>query len=267
MEVQLKLFSPSAKTKVSFLSLIQSIGRFSDPGGYGAEHSPSSSALLNLAPWLRKWKIPNHCHSKKRDENSPLSCLEFLGNDTTENWIKSVAIDMQMLQSFTAPGQRWLHFHVGFAHKYVDYLSAPASTKMIAADVQTEQAKSTNKWRLVEQALPFPCFWFVFPSGTHKAQAKQDPSGCMCGRPIWFSPKVTAAGFSLRDVTAITWWEPRLEPGHARDGSIPAAHQSEGCCQRKGHPRRGSTAVKENLLNSSCCPTLNTNVVVLILLD
>lgn len=218
--------------------------------------APSSSALLYLAPRLRIWKNPNQHHCKKRHENSPFSCLEFLWNDTTENWIKFVAIDMQMLQSFTASGQS-LHFHVGFAHKYVYYPVPPLPPEWqqpMFKQKRLRETKPTNKWRLMKQALPIPCFWFFSPSAIQRARAKQDPRGRVCGRPIWFSAEVPAAGFPLRNVSALTWREQRSEPSPALPLPEP------GDAQREGSLTAGEHSCSKNILQIAPAVWLKTQM-------
>lgn len=98
-----------------------------------------------FVPWIANKKKASQCYRKKELQTPPSPPLEFLWNDTTKNCVKFVPIDMQMLQSFTASGRRWMHYHVCFAHKYVYYHSAPASSKMIAIDVQIGQATQDKK--------------------------------------------------------------------------------------------------------------------------
>lgn len=206
-----------------------------------------------FVPWIANKKKASQCYRKKELQTPPSPPLEFLWNDTTENCVKFVPIDMQMLQSFTASGRRWMHYHVCFAHKYVYYHSAPASSKMIAIDVQIGQAMQDKKKNmLMKYSLPFPCFWFFFSSAMHKARAEQDPSGYVRGRPIWFSPKVTAACFALRAVTAPIWWEQSLETCHSRDLSecehLCQTWQPRHACETKGRPLRRSMVAKRSSL-------------------
>lgn len=104
----------------------------------------------------------------------------------------------------------------------------------------------------MEYSLPFPCFWFFFSCSIHKAQGEQDPSGYMRGRPIWFSCKVTAACFSFRNMTALTWWEQHLENCHSSSilkcNHLCQTWQLSDACQAKGHPLHRSTICSWNEL-------------------
>lgn len=146
-----------------------------------------------FVPWIANKKKASQCYRKKELQTPPSPPLEFLWNDTTKNCVKFVPIDMQMLQSFTASGRRWMHYHVCFAHKYVYYHSAPASSKMIAIDVQIGQATQDKKKKKI-------CSWnilflflvsdFSFPQlCTKLGPSRIPPAMCVGGRsgflPRW----------------------------------------------------------------------------------
>lgn len=161
---------------------------------------------------------------------------------------------MQMLQPFTAPGQRWLHFQVGFAHKYVYYLSAPAFTKMIATDVQTEWAKSTNKWRLVKQALPLflICFSLLYTQSSGQTGS--------LWLYVWAANLIFSQGDSCSafikgcDCHHLVGAALGARPCPRWERLCHSPEPSDAAKARVTHCK-GAQLLKEELLNSSCCLT------------